>query len=411
MSEPSETNGHPLTPTTTKQEQLQPEGNTINSSSASSASLSTHARHHKSPQSLDDYSKASKSTNPRRRPGTTIKTPSGPHAGSSRSEKKLTTSPTKMMSQSSSVHYTRTGRVSKAKKGLKVHNCECGRSYTRAEHLRRHQKNHAQEDALVCDYPDCGRSFYRVDLLHRHQERHNEPTKDHHDSPDSSTAGSPEARQPQVSVTIPLSIGPKTLPITQTHYPHHPISPMRETGTIPSDKHSNYMERQSMGVPVGIGGMTPPMGWTEPYRQSPDYSSSSGYASPNLGPGDYPHLFASLPYGHAASRTRTSSIASFNEPWAYTPRSPTSTNPTTLHTWASNDSMPTSQGLAYMGTSYPMGGLPISTSIDSMASYGPFSQKTMMQRDEDECVILFPEQAYGSFIPLSPSSIDLPLSA
>jgi hypothetical protein len=73
-----------------------------------------------------------------------------------------------------SVHHTRTGRISKPKKGLKVHSCECGRSYTRAEHLQRHQKNHAMENALVCDYPDCGKLFYRPDLLLRHQERHNE---------------------------------------------------------------------------------------------------------------------------------------------------------------------------------------------------------------------------------------------
>jgi hypothetical protein len=73
-----------------------------------------------------------------------------------------------------SVHYTRTGRISKPKKGLKVHSCECGRSYTRAEHLRRHQKNHAMENALVCEYPDCGKAFYRPDLLLRHQEQHNE---------------------------------------------------------------------------------------------------------------------------------------------------------------------------------------------------------------------------------------------
>lgn len=36
------------------------------------------------------------------------------------------TSPTQM-SPDSSVHYTRTGRISKAKKGLKVHHCDCGR--------------------------------------------------------------------------------------------------------------------------------------------------------------------------------------------------------------------------------------------------------------------------------------------
>jgi len=234
MSEPSETSGRPLTPTT-KQEQ-QPEGNTINPTSSSSRT-----KHRKSSQPSDDHSELSKSTNSRRRPGTASKTPSGPHAGSSRSEQRSTNSPTKMMSQAPSIHYTRTGRISKAKKGLKVHNCECGRvCYTRSyllawssaeggwlstplchrshvqlvvvrphvvaqasawpevltsnSHIReqstwgelapadtfttyvlmcyrRHQKNHAQEDALVCEYPDCGKTFYRVDLLHRHQER------------------------------------------------------------------------------------------------------------------------------------------------------------------------------------------------------------------------------------------------
>ncbi|KAF2646270.1 hypothetical protein P280DRAFT_464512 [Massarina eburnea CBS 473.64] len=69
-----------------------------------------------------------------------------------------------------SVHYTKTGRVSKAKKGLKVHTCsECGKSFTRAEHLRRHQKNHGP-DQVSCHL--CGKVFFRVDLLMRHIERH-----------------------------------------------------------------------------------------------------------------------------------------------------------------------------------------------------------------------------------------------
>ncbi|KAJ8114276.1 hypothetical protein OPT61_g3797 [Boeremia exigua] len=70
------------------------------------------------------------------------------------------------------VNYTKTGRVSKAKTGLRVHECECGRSYTRAAHLRRHQKNHAQEGMMFCKHHNCGKSFYRADLLQRHEERH-----------------------------------------------------------------------------------------------------------------------------------------------------------------------------------------------------------------------------------------------
>ncbi|CAI6341102.1 unnamed protein product [Periconia digitata] len=72
--------------------------------------------------------------------------------------------------RSAPIHYTKTGRISKAKKGLKVHTCsECGKSFTRAEHLRRHQKNHGP-DQVTCDL--CGKVFFRVDLLMRHIERH-----------------------------------------------------------------------------------------------------------------------------------------------------------------------------------------------------------------------------------------------
>ena len=72
-------------------------------------------------------------------------------------------------SQSGPVVYTKTGRISKAKKGLKVHVCEeCGRSFTRAEHLRRHQKNHGPNQ-VRCEL--CGKVFFRADLLQRHLER------------------------------------------------------------------------------------------------------------------------------------------------------------------------------------------------------------------------------------------------
>lgn len=145
-----------------------------------------------------------------------------------------------------------------------------------------------------------------------------------------------------------------------------------------------------MATAVPVEGMTPPMAWNEQYSQSPSYSASSGYASPNPSAGDY--MYPAIPYGHGASRTRTSSVASFNEPWSYTPRSPSSVS-TMPYPWASNDKMPTS--LAYMGTSCPMASLGISATMDPMTGYGQFGPRGMMQRDEDEGIILFPEQAYG----------------
>ncbi|CRG86916.1 Zinc finger protein YPR022C [Talaromyces islandicus] len=49
----------------------------------------------------------------------------------------------------------------------------CGKSYSRAEHLHRHQLNHTPKQIYRCDFPDCFRSFVRQDLCIRHRERHN----------------------------------------------------------------------------------------------------------------------------------------------------------------------------------------------------------------------------------------------
>ncbi|RMZ88286.1 hypothetical protein DV736_g4493, partial [Chaetothyriales sp. CBS 134916] len=70
---------------------------------------------------------------------------------------------------------TPTGRVSKAKKGKRVHACSfegCGKVFTRAEHRRRHELNHNPEAMYPCKRPGCRKAFHRPDLLQRHQERH-----------------------------------------------------------------------------------------------------------------------------------------------------------------------------------------------------------------------------------------------
>jgi hypothetical protein len=62
----------------------------------------------------------------------------------------------------SEVNRTKTGRVSKAAKGQPVHHCHCGKTYTRAEHLRRHQQNH-KPGAFPCDVPGvCVRSTEKI---------------------------------------------------------------------------------------------------------------------------------------------------------------------------------------------------------------------------------------------------------
>jgi len=120
MSESTKTGGLPLDSKTHQQQQ--PQGSIIHRPTPPSV------EYYKTSHSPNNVSKGSKATSPRRRPGTIKQAPSGPHTGSSRSEQQPALNLTDMSSHNSSIHYTRTGRISKAKKGLKVHNCEnCGR--------------------------------------------------------------------------------------------------------------------------------------------------------------------------------------------------------------------------------------------------------------------------------------------
>ncbi|KAI1308620.1 hypothetical protein F5Y03DRAFT_93496 [Xylaria venustula] len=67
-----------------------------------------------------------------------------------------------------------TGRVSRAKKGVPVHTCDIckpPKTFTRAEHLRRHQLSH-KPATFQCSYPGCDKTFHRQDLLTRHTQRH-----------------------------------------------------------------------------------------------------------------------------------------------------------------------------------------------------------------------------------------------
>ncbi|KAL2829032.1 hypothetical protein BDW59DRAFT_41301 [Aspergillus cavernicola] len=68
-----------------------------------------------------------------------------------------------------------THRISKAKKGKRVHACEfpgCNKVFTRAEHKRRHELNHNPEALYRCTQTGCKKAFHRPDLLARHMERH-----------------------------------------------------------------------------------------------------------------------------------------------------------------------------------------------------------------------------------------------
>ncbi|KAG9237562.1 hypothetical protein BJ875DRAFT_481202 [Amylocarpus encephaloides] len=85
-----------------------------------------------------------------------------------------------------------TGRISRAKKGVPVHTCETcipAKTFTRAEHLRRHQLSH-QKPAYECTFESCERAFHRPDLLARHMDRHETQGKEAYVSGDRSREAS-----------------------------------------------------------------------------------------------------------------------------------------------------------------------------------------------------------------------------
>ncbi|KAH9875618.1 hypothetical protein IAQ61_003082 [Plenodomus lingam] len=321
-----------------------------------------------------------------------------------------------MASSPSSVNYTRTGRISKAKKGLKVHNCEhCGRSYTRAEHLRRHQRNHAKDGALVCDFPDCDKVFYRIDLLQRHQERHNDARQV---SRRASASSPDQERSPELpKASRHENIGDSmvaTLPAGSSFHTPQPLSPIHDSPTITSQaKHRrSFASHNSAVIQMQVDGTTSSLGWADFYSQSSGYSSSDDYVSPKTASNDYGSLFPQMPYCPDSNRTRASSNASLIEPpWSYASRSPASTISTMAYPWVSSDKTSDAPALTYIDTTYPMTSMPIASSIDPMAGICQYDAKTMIQRDEEESVTLFGEQPYDTFIPLSPSSIGLPFNA
>lgn len=72
-----------------------------------------------------------------------------------------------------------TRRVSRAKKGVPVHTCDIckpPKTFTRAEHLRRHQLSHGNP-RFPCTFPGCDKAFHRADLLARHAQRHDSDDK------------------------------------------------------------------------------------------------------------------------------------------------------------------------------------------------------------------------------------------
>ncbi|KAI1738019.1 hypothetical protein F4680DRAFT_426828 [Xylaria scruposa] len=154
-----------------------------------------------------------------------------------------------------------TGRVSRAKKGVPMHICDIckpPKTFTRAEHLRRHQLSH-KSAPYGCKYPGCEKVFHRADLLTRHIQRHEQsPTPPY-------PFAQLQQRSPNFSTSLPTSSGtfenlstPFSLDSwffssdgvsgTQDTFPYH----------IDNTTDSGYSSRYSSGVSAALPSINPP---------------------------------------------------------------------------------------------------------------------------------------------------------
>ncbi|KAL1852692.1 hypothetical protein Plec18170_005827 [Paecilomyces lecythidis] len=177
-----------------------------------------------------------------------------------------------------------THRISKAKKGKRVHACEfpgCNKVFTRAEHRRRHELNHNPEASFPCRYEGCRKAFHRPDLLARHMERHELDAQSegnmsrHWKQPSQSSILSDSS---SAADTIPTCTGADTLPVVSSG--SMSIGSIVAPGVHP-DLANDY--------PLPWGGMEIPMDpRTTPFRHhiresagdSPFYSSPDTCGSP-----------------------------------------------------------------------------------------------------------------------------------
>ncbi|KAJ5972037.1 uncharacterized protein N7479_001955 [Penicillium vulpinum] len=112
-----------------------------------------------------------------------------------------------------------THRISKAKKGKRVHACQhpgCEKVFTRAEHRRRHELNHNPEATYRCAVHGCKKAFHRADLLARHMERHELESQSGHPSW-ASNAQKHIITDSAVSRCMPMGPG---MPLTATPHSH-----------------------------------------------------------------------------------------------------------------------------------------------------------------------------------------------
>ncbi|KAH8681248.1 c2h2 finger domain-containing protein [Xylariales sp. PMI_506] len=169
----------------------------------------------------------------------------------------------------------------RSRKGLdKKFDCPhegCGKSYSRAEHLYRHQLNHTPKMIYSCGFGDCNRTFVRLDLCNRHRDRHTakgsalsrkDSANNHVGAADSTRPSFPTPGSVSPEVNRPGSGYPKV----QNGPSGSPFTPI--TATPPIYPHA---------TPHGLDGYShPDHGYGSGSGTHQGHSSPSGHPRPSI---------------------------------------------------------------------------------------------------------------------------------
>ncbi|KAL8833216.1 MAG: hypothetical protein Q9170_004411 [Blastenia crenularia] len=237
-------------------------------------------------------------TNPREPPRHRVakQTSAGTRGGSAKGSSTSMTAP---LDPTGEVTYTpTTHRISKAKKGKKVHVCEhpgCNKVFTRAEHRKRHEANHNAKPMFECQFEDCRKPFNRADLLARHMERQHEILGGATRAPGSQRSTSETSSNPPTGRMVPPTMG-QPQPVSTQNLSHGPGA-MAITSIIEHPMH-NDLSHSTQGIgglgQTGIGPM--PMDYRSEWIYGPlGAGDSPMYSSDCSSPmSDYPT--AQMPY-------------------------------------------------------------------------------------------------------------------
>ncbi|KAI4094802.1 MAG: hypothetical protein LQ344_002048 [Seirophora lacunosa] len=352
---------HPFGQSHTRTRQASSSSSDQSSAPDDKSTLSIPRRRRPSPAQDKDQPPAAVASEPSRR-RETKQTSSGPREKPSKGSSVNMTAPLDLPGE---ISYTpTTHRISKAKKGKKVHVCEfagCNKVFTRAEHRkwdtphppqrspltvsRRHEANHNPEFAFQCQVEGCRKGFQRNDLLQRHLERQHELSTGNTRAPDPHRSMSETSSNPQSGSIIPSAMG-QPPPVSAQSMSHGPGA-MDINSIIEHHGPSHNSAHALSDLHTGIGPV--PIGfrpeWTYgrmPSGDSPWSSDSCGspvsdYLNPHLSYQPFhegiqrpPSTFSDSSFHQGSITSPLSAGPSFPPHWVNS-RSPISDLQTILH--------------------------------------------------------------------------------